>query len=159
MSCRFVVTNRVSYVSENGQIVCTEGNNIYYLRGGFSWTTFCALYPMLLINSPPPGIVDAFSNGFPAHNWRSWTQGLHYFISTASEGIKESVVISSGVQPINMPSPICADRLPKVIHCLLSSLVIVSYFVLSLLVNGSIRFSFPNNSLQKFVSTSLPFPK
>ncbi|CAH8532074.1 unnamed protein product [Schistosoma margrebowiei] len=113
MSCRFVVTNRVSCVSENGQIVCTEGNNIYYLRGGFSWTTFCALHPILLIDSPPPGIVDAFSNGFPAHNWRSWTQGLHYFISTASEGIKESVVISSGVQPINMPSPICANRLPK----------------------------------------------
>ncbi|CAI2727729.1 unnamed protein product [Schistosoma spindalis] len=113
ISCRFIVTNRVSCVSENGQIVFTEGNNIYYLRGGFSWTTFCALHPMLLIDSPPPGIVDAFSNGFPAHNWRSWTQGLHYFISTSSEGIKESVVISSDVQPINMSNPICANRLPK----------------------------------------------
>uniref|UniRef100_A0A3Q0KTL8 Protein kinase domain-containing protein n=1 Tax=Schistosoma mansoni TaxID=6183 RepID=A0A3Q0KTL8_SCHMA len=113
MSCRFVVTNRVSCVSENGQIVCTEDNNIYYLRGGFSWTTFCALHPMLLIDSPPPGIVDAFSNGFPAHNWRSWTQGLHYFISTASEGIKEPIVVSSDVQHINMPNSICANRLPK----------------------------------------------
>ncbi|CAH8493712.1 unnamed protein product [Schistosoma turkestanicum] len=110
-SCRFVVTNRVSCVSENGQSVYTEGSsNIYYLRGGFSWSTFCALHPMLSINSPPPGMIDAFSNGFPAHNWRSWTQGLHYFITTTLEGIKEPIVINSGVKPVNVPNSIDTNK-------------------------------------------------
>ncbi|KAK4471110.1 hypothetical protein MN116_005508 [Schistosoma mekongi] len=112
-SCRFVVTNRISSISEDGHTVYTDGGIMYHLRGGFTWSTFCALNPILSITSPPPGITDAFSNGFPAQNWRSWTQGLHYFLSTVSESIKEPTLIKPHIEPVNMMNSTPAKKLLK----------------------------------------------
>ncbi|KAH8875136.1 hypothetical protein KSF78_0004552 [Schistosoma japonicum] len=112
-SCRFVVTNRISSISEDGQTVYTDGGNMYHLRGGFTWSTFCALNPILSFSSPPPGIIDAFSNGFPAQNWRSWTQGLHYFLSTVSESIKEPTLIKPHIEPVKLTNSTPAKKLLK----------------------------------------------
>ncbi|CAH8846075.1 unnamed protein product [Trichobilharzia szidati] len=100
--CKFTITKRVLSVSENGQTVYTEGGNAYQLHGGFSWSTFCAVNPSLPLTSPPTGIVNAFSNGFPAGNWRSWTQGLYYFTSTIFDGLEVSATVGPTLKPVNM---------------------------------------------------------
>ncbi|VDQ08310.1 unnamed protein product [Trichobilharzia regenti] len=100
--CKFTITKRVLSISENGQIVYTEGGNAYQLHGGFSWSTFCAVNSTLPLTSPPTGIVNAFSNGFPAGNWRCWTQGLYYFTSTIFDGLGVSGTVEPTLGPVNM---------------------------------------------------------
>ncbi|CAH8539252.1 unnamed protein product [Heterobilharzia americana] len=118
--CRFVITNRVSSVSESDRNVHTEDGNTYNLRGSFSWSTFCALNPNLPLNSPPNGIIDAFSGGFPIRNWRSWIQGLNYFLSTGSERTKEPAATGSNLEPRNMmtflaPQPKKGDQYSRIL--------------------------------------------
>ncbi|KAF5403351.1 hypothetical protein PHET_03141 [Paragonimus heterotremus] len=80
----------IASVSDNGRSVSTIDGQTYLLHKNISWWIHLADTDKPDMLTLPPNLEAAFCCGFPSKQWRCWTQGLYYFLSTAQLSSVES---------------------------------------------------------------------
>ncbi|KAF8570572.1 hypothetical protein P879_04140 [Paragonimus westermani] len=86
----YVKSAFVASVSDNGRSVSTIDGQTYLLHKNISWWIHLADTDKPDMLALPPNLEAAFCCGFPSKQWRCWTQGLYYFLSTAQLSSAES---------------------------------------------------------------------
>ncbi|KAF7260207.1 hypothetical protein EG68_02507 [Paragonimus skrjabini miyazakii] len=80
----------IASVSDNGRSVSTIDGQTYLLHKNINWWIYLADTDKPDMLTLPPNLEAAFCCGFPSKQWRCWTQGLYYFLSTAQLSSIES---------------------------------------------------------------------